>query len=45
MQAGSGERTSRALSDIQEFALHTEAIGEPLEGLRQGLGDMTRFLC
>lgn len=44
LQSGVGDRTSRALSDIQEFALHPEGTGEPLECLEQGLADMARFL-
>lgn len=38
LQSRAGGRTSRALSDIQEFTR------EPLEGLEQEPGDTTRFL-
>ena len=38
LQNGAGERTSRVLTDIQEFALHSEGFGEPLESLEQELG-------
>ena len=38
LQSGTGRRINRALNDIQEFTLHSEGFGEPLEGLEQRLG-------
>lgn len=42
-QSGAWDRTSRALSDSQEFALYPEGVGELLEGLRQRLGEQDQI--
>ena len=42
-QSGARDRTGRALSDSQEFALYPEGGGEPLASLKQRWGEQDQI--